>query len=69
MADLHSNEPKTPMMKYLEYKHGKTIEELLQGSLADCAKRLGTNRTTVAKWKRRLGLDSVYRDRPGENVA
>lgn len=57
MNDLKSDDRKTAMMKWIEFREGKSIEELLQGSLSECADRLGTNKSTISKWKKRLGLD------------
>lgn len=50
---------KTTHMKYLETKYGEPIENILaSGSLSEVAKRLNheVDRTTLSKWKARLGL-------------
>lgn len=62
LADLHEahSRVKTPMMKWIEFREGKPIEELLDGTLEECAKRLGTNKTTISKWKMRLGLPKRF---------
>lgn len=57
LEDLRSNDIKTPMMRWFELKFGSPIEVLLEGSLTECARRLGTNKSTISKWKKRLGID------------
>ena len=50
---------KTPLMRYLEQKYGRPIDELLMsGSLSVVAKRLGNevDTTTLSKWIKRFKL-------------
>ena len=48
---------KTPMMRYLELKYGKRIEDMLVGSnVSQVARMLGIDRNTVYAWRRRLGI-------------
>jgi hypothetical protein len=49
-----SDDGKTPLMRYLEVKHGKLIDDLLySGSLSEVAENLGIDHTTVSKWRKR----------------
>ena len=48
---------KTKHMLYLEYKYGESIELILTaGSLYAVGKRLGIDRSTISRWRKRLGL-------------
>jgi len=48
---------KTPMMRYLELKHGKPIQDMVMaGSLSQVAKKLGVDSSTVSKWIKHLKL-------------
>jgi len=51
--------PKTPLMRYLEQKYGRPIEDMLvSGSLSIVAKRLGNevDTSTLSRWIKRLKL-------------
>ena len=53
----HDEEPapfnKSPMMKYIELKHGDKLENLLwPGTIYEVAKRLGIDYSTVSKWRK-----------------
>lgn len=49
---------KTPLMKYLELKFGKSIEELLTlDNVTKVAEILDVDRGTVTKWKQKFGMD------------
>lgn len=46
---------KTPKMMYLELKHHKSIEELINlGTIYECAKKLKVHPTTVYYWRMRI---------------
>jgi len=48
---------KTMGMRYLEEKFKKPIQELVStGSLSVVAKKLGTDPSTISRWKKRLGV-------------
>jgi len=50
---------KTPLMRYLEQKYGKPIEDMLvSGSLSVVAKRLGSevDTSTLSRWIKKLKL-------------
>lgn len=48
---------KTPLMKYLELRHGKPIQDMLMaGSLSQVAKKLDVDGSTVSKWIKHLKL-------------
>ena len=54
-----SDIPKTPLMRYLETKYGKRIEDMLMsGSLSVVAKQLGNevDTSTLSKWIKRFKL-------------
>jgi len=47
------NMKKTPLMKYLELKFGKSIQELLSlGTVAEVAEYLKISKATISKWKK-----------------
>ena len=51
--------PKTPLMRLLEHKYGKPIEDMLvSGSLSVVAKQLGNevDTSTLSKWIKKLKL-------------
>ena len=51
---------KTPFMRYLELRHGESVEVLIaRGSPRQVAKRLGVSHVTVWKWLKRLEVVSV----------
>lgn len=56
--DMRYNHLKTDLMRLLELDHGRPIEVLLTLShnMSDVARQLGVDRSTVLRWKRRLGL-------------
>jgi len=48
---------KTPLMRYLELRHHKPIQDMLMaGSLSQVAKSLGIDPSTVSKWIKHLKL-------------
>lgn len=48
---------KTLTMRLLEAQYGVTIQELIRdGTIAEVAKSLGIEESTVSKWRLRLGL-------------
>ena len=49
---------KTKVMRLLEEKHGKLIEELINPrlKLITIAKKLDLNHSTVSRWRKRLGM-------------
>jgi len=48
---------KTPLMRYLELKHGKPIQDMIMaGSLSQVAKKLGIDPSTVSIWIKNLRL-------------
>lgn len=53
--ELPSSFSKTPMMKYLEIKHGTPIEQLIfEGSIYKAGKKLGVNPSTISKWRKAI---------------
>jgi len=53
---------KTPMMKYLELKFEKPIEELImEGGLSEVARKLRVDPSTVWLWRQRFGLPNIGR--------
>lgn len=48
---------KTPLMRYLELKHGKPIQDMIMaGSLSQVAKKLEVDTSTISKWIKHLRL-------------
>lgn len=51
--DLPSPYPKTRLMKYIELKHGDTLENIIfTGTIYELEKKLGIDATTISKWRK-----------------
>jgi hypothetical protein len=54
-GEQESTIPKTHLMRYLELKHNKSIEELLDsGSNYELEKKLGVDFSTISKWRKMI---------------
>lgn len=54
-GEQESAVPKTTLMRYLELKHNKSIEELLaSGSNYELEKKLGVDFSTISKWRKMI---------------
>ena len=49
-------EHRTPMQLYLEEKYRLPIEVLIRGPLSQVAERFQIDKSTVSKWRKKLGL-------------
>lgn len=55
--DILDRKVKTKAMMLLEHQLEKDISVLLQlGSLSQLERQLGIDRTTISKWRKRLGI-------------